>query len=1003
MQLKGLIKFFTILLIVVCLFQLSYSVFLNKYEAKLEAKVKKQMAGFKKPAEMYPNNALAQAQYADSLKNIEEAFLARAKDSSKNKVITYGVEGKVTYQDAQRKQLNLGLDLQGGIAVTLEVGVDEMIKKRSLNPNDEGLNKAIALAAQKKAKTGKSLISVFGESFKETNPNVKLASLFMNPNRNKLTLNDSDAEVLKWLDGETSSALISTKEILEKRVNKFGVASTAISLDKEQGIINVELPGAKDPAIVRKTLQATAKLQFFETYTESDKLQDFFTKVDAAVIAYNRGDATVDTSNKETPFRSLFLPPSDRATLGDVNVSDTAILNRYLNYPNVKALIPTDLKFMYGYSAANKDPKNIVKVAMFPIKRFIPGSDDARLEGDKVIEADNDFGQTGKPEVRLKMNDAGADIWADMTKKVAENKGNIAIALDDFVYSAPTCSQEIKGGNTVISGNFSVADATDLSSALRTGKLDAPARITQESVVGPSLGQDAVKGGILSFAIAFGVIFLLMLVYYSSAGWVANIALVFNLIFTVGVLGAFGGVLTAAGIAGLVLTIGMAVDTNVIIFERIKEELIKGKNHKDAVDAGYKNSMAPVLDAHVTSFLTALILFLFGSGAVLGFATTQMLGIVLSLFCGILLSRLITDIWMNKNRHFEYFTGISKKIFKHATFKFIEWRKYAYMISAVVLALGIASFFYGFDQGVEYKGGRSFTIDFKPKTEINDNAKNITLDNIRADLKVAFGDNVVVKTVDKASQLDITTSYLVNEADPLKQNDSIVEAKLFVGLKKYLPANITYQNFNDVYKKGSKKVEASISENLKSGAWKSTLIAIFIITLYIFIRFRDWRYSVGTIIALLHDILVTLAVFSFCRKIMPFPLEIDQHFIAAVLTVAGFSMNDTVIVFDRVREYARKKVGASKTEIINTAINDTLSRTIMTSLTVFITLLILFIFGGEVTRGFSFAMLVGVITGTYSSIFVAAPILIDFAKHKPLGKSSAESDDLHVEDPTVMK
>jgi SecD/SecF fusion protein len=481
----------------------------------------------------------------------------------------------------------------------------------------------------------------------------------------------------------------------------------------------------------------------------------------------------------------------------------------------------------------------------------------------------------------------------------------------------------------------------------------------------------------MSFGIAFLVIFALMLLYFNTGGWVANIALILNLLFTIGILSALGFTLTAPGIAGLVLTIGMAVDTNVIIFERIKEELTKGKSYQMAVSDGYKRSMSPVLDAHVTTLLTACILAYFGLGPVLGFATTQIIGILLSLFCGILVSRLITDIYTSKNRHFEYFTKVSKSIFKHANFKFIEFRKYAYLLSVVVLIMGIASFFNGFDEGVEFAGGRSYTVKFN---------KAVNTEEVRAALKPVFGDEApIIKTIDTKNQVNITTSYLIKKQG--KEVDKLVETKLYEGLVKFLPQGTSFKDFEEKYKQSSQTVLPSISEELKSGATNATIFAIIAICLYIFIRFRDWRYSLGTIFSLLHDVLVTLIVFSFLRRVVPFALEIDQHFIAAVLTVIGFSMNDTVIVYDRIREDSNLMKGSDNASIINRAINETLSRTIMTSLTVFLVILILFFFGGEVTKGFAFAMLIGVITGTYSSIFVAAPVLVDFAKNRPLGRA----------------
>jgi SecD/SecF fusion protein len=628
------------------------------------------------------------------------------------------------------------------------------------------------------------------------------------------------------------------------------------------------------------------------------------------------------------------------------------------------------MRIAFGVPEKNE---NGVKSDILPVYalKTIEGSDKARLEGDGVQQASQDYDDRGRPAIKMLMTKQGERIWADMT---TENVGKpIAIVLDNIVYSAPNVINPITSGTSEISGSFTVQEAQDLANILQSGKLPAPARIVQEQVVGPTLGAAAVRGGAMSFIISFLVIFALMLVYYNTSGWVANIALILNLLFTVGILSALGATLTAPGIAGLVLTIGMAVDTNVIIFERIKDELRKGKSYQLAVTDGYSRSLPPVLDSHITTLITAVILFYFGLGPILGFATTQILGILLSLFCGILVSRLITDFWTNKKRHFEYFSKLSDNIFKNANFKFIEYRKVAYIISLVVLALGIGAVFNGFDQGVEYKGGRSYTIRFDQPMKSED---------VAGTLQKVFGEFPIIKTVGDNKTLNITTAYLIDNQS--KTADSVVVTTMFNALKSSLPANATYFDFKRNHIQSSQTVLPSISDDLKKGAVKATIFAMIAIFLYIFLRFRDWRYSMGTIFALLHDVLVTLAVFSFLKHIVPFPLEIDQHFIAAILTVIGFSMNDTVIVFDRIRENVHLMKGADKGTIINRSINETLSRTIMTSLTVFLTLLILFIFGGEVTRGFAFAMLIGVITGTYSTIFVAAPVLIDLAKDKPL-------------------
>jgi SecD/SecF fusion protein len=706
------------------------------------------------------------------------------------------------------------------------------------------------------------------------------------------------------------------------------------------------------------------------------------------------------------PATILHADESGRQTFGPVlgyaAIKDTTKVNEYLNLPAVRASFPGNARFLWGKQERDAEGKQLNFLPLYAIQT-IPGKEGALIEGEVIENADQGFDPiTNDVLVNMSMNTSGARTWASMTERSARDGRPIAIVLDDVVYSAPIASEKIEGGNSRItmgSGNrgnrqLVVEEAQDLANILKSGKLEAPARIVQEQVVGPTLGEEAVNGGILSFSIAFGVIFLLMLIYYNTGGIVANIALILNLLFTVGVLSALNATLTAPGIAGLVLTIGMAVDTNVIIFERIKEELIRGHSHETAVKMGYSRSLAPVLDGHITTLLTAIILFIYGLGPVLGFATTQILGLLLSLFCGILVSRLITDVYTNKKRHFNYFTKISTRIFKHANYQFVKYRKVAYVISVVVLVLGIASFFNGFKQGVEFSGGRSFVVKFdKPQKP----------EDIRNALQKVFTESPVVKTYGlNNDQFDITTDYLINQEG--QATDSVVRNTLYAGLKPLLPANVSSQEFASNYIQQTKRVDPTISDDLKSGAKWATFWSVLIISLYIFIRFRDWRYSVGTIVALMHDVMVTLIVFSFFKDIVPFPLEIDQHFIAAILTVIGFSMNDTVVVYDRIREDTGLMKGVDKATIINKALNETLSRTIMTSLTVFITILILFLVGSEVTKGFAFAMLIGVVTGVYSSIFVAAPILIDLVKDKPLGDATtADRKDALKKKPALAK
>jgi SecD/SecF fusion protein len=974
MKLKGLVWFFTIALTLISLWELSYTWVVRSYEGKIREKATSLV---KKTA---PANISIEDRNA-----LIEAKTQHILDSTKDEKI-FPIVG-TTYQKCKENELSLGLDLQGGVSVTMDVSLQDLLKSLSNNPNDPALKKALATANAQRATSDDNFINLFTKAYIQENGAEKLSSLFSGP-KTELKFGDKDAAVISKLQTIGKGAIKQTYQILTKRIDKFGVAQPTINLDENKGIINVELAGIKNPERIKDYLQSSANLQFWEVYN-IDELGTGLQAADKNLQNYLNGinvaDSIKDTSKDKLNAQPLIrlmnpiMPQQDKngnrfyaAAIGQVLSQDTSLFNSYINNPIVKSALPANVKFLYG-----PEEKVDKGARLFPLYaiRTIPGSDKAPLEGDGIQNASQAYDQTGKPSISMQMNPIGSKTWARLTEKNVNKP--IAISLDDVVYSAPNVNGPITGGNSEISGNFTVEQAQDLSDVLKTGKLDAPAKIVAYQEVGPTLGEESVAGGIKSFFIAFAVIFILMLVYYNTGGWVANIALILNLLFTIGVLIAFKATLTAAGIAGLVLTIGLAVDTNVIIFERIKDELTKGKSYAQAVNDGYSRSLPPVLDAHITQLLTALILFYFGLGPVLGFATTQIIGILLSLFCGILVSRLITEVWTNKNRHFNYFTNFSRKIFKHANYKFVEFRKYAYMLSAVILILGVASFFVGFHQGVEFKGGRSYTVEFK--RAITDHEITEIRDGYQA--ANSLNDNVVIKTIGDSRHLNITTSYLIDQGDA----DSAVQVKLFEGLKKVLPADLTYPAFAKNSIVSRQTVLPSISDDLKRGAVKATLFALLAIFLYIFIRFKDWRYSMGTIVTLLHDVLVTLIVFAFFKNIVPFPLEIDQHFIAAILTVIGFSMNDTVIVFDRVREYSRDMKGASKTTIINSAINHTLSRTIMTSVTVFLVLLILFIFGGEVTRGFAFAMLIGVVTGSYSSIFVGAPVLLEFAKDKPLG------------------
>ena len=980
MKLRGLVWFFTIALIVVSLWQLSYTLVVRNYEGKVKTQAERTVK----------NTAPANAT-PEEKEILLNNTIQRILDSTRDKKI-FPILG-TTYQKSKENELNLGLDLQGGMSVTMDVNLTGMLKSLSNDSKSKAMEAALNTATTQKANSEENFISLFTRAYASANGSGKLAALFSGSGK-EVKPTDTDDQVTAKLLTIGKGAINQTYKILAKRIDKFGVAQPTINLDENKGIINVELAGVKDPERVENLLTTSANLQFWELYdiTELDNilvtadknLQNYLNGVSATDTSIVKEDSTRDALNKN-PFLRVLNPMGPQkdangkeflaSAIGNVLIQDRTRFEEYIKLDVIKNALPQNLKFLFGAKETVGTAQTVLPVYAIKMQS---GTEKAPLEGDAIQTAQQSYDQSGKPSINMQMNPTGSKIWARMTEKA---KGKpIAIALDDVVYSAPNVNDPITGGNSEISGNFTVEQAQDLSKVLTSGKLDAPAKIVAKQVVGPTLGQEALKGGALSFIIAFAIIFILMLVYYNNAGWIANIALIFNLLFTIGVLIILGFTLTAAGIAGMVLTIGIAVDTNVIIFERIKDELTKGKNYQQAVNDGYRKSLPPVLDAHITSLLTACILFYFGLGPVLGFATTQIIGILFSLFCGILVSRLITEVWTSKQRHFEYFTSLSRSFFKKANYNFIGMRKYAYMLSLILLILGIATYFVGFHQGVEFKGGRSYTVKFD---------KSITASQI-SDIRDAYqsdlNDNVIIKTVGDNKHLNITTAYLIDQADA----DDAVQNKLYVGLQKYLPAGLTYADFEQNSIQAKQTVLPSISDDLKRGAVKATFIAMFAIFMYIFLRFRDWRYSLGTIFTLLHDVVVTLIVFSFFKNIVPFPLEIDQHFIAAILTVIGFSMNDTVIVFDRIRENSRDMKGVGKETIINRAINDTLSRTIMTSLTVFLTVLVLFIFGGEVTKGFAFAMMIGVITGTYSSIFVGAPVLVDFAKDRPLGAAKSE-------------
>lgn len=1037
MQLKGLVKFFTAALILFSLWRLSFTFIGNSVEKKVMAEVERQIAAASPNASGSEKDALLEATYQ------------KVTDSLKGETVFNLLGMKYTYQEVKDKELQLGLDLQGGMNVTLEVGLDGLIQSMSNNPKDPALNSALVEAEKTRFGSNEDFVTLFGRAYNKLNPNSNLATLFTKPAQKNITLNSSNDAVLSVIREEAKEAVGRTHQVLSTRIDKFGVASPTINMDANKGIITVELAGVKNPESVRKYLQATAKLQFWEVATINEIGQNLVNANNAAkaylkaksntsgttttantstttdtaltaaiaatdttnkVVSNDTGSTLesslsnldndagasnpIDSANKEEDLFTYMMPmitpegqPIQTSAIGLVAKKDAQKVLDLLNTDVVKRNFRSDIKFLLGedpFAKVDKENK-IERVGVYAIRTG--GREQAKLEGEHVTDARFDFDpRTNTPTISLEMDQEGASIWAKLTK---DNIGKpIAISLDDFVYSAPNVNQEITGGRSSITGSFTPKEGTEIANILKTGKLPAPAKIVQEQVVGPTLGQESIDGAFKSFGISFAVIFVLMLIYYNSAGMVANIALILNIIFTFAVFANLGGTLTMAGIAGIILGIGMAVDANVIIFERIKEELALGLTHEQSLKIGYQRSLAPVIDGHVTSLITAIILMYFGLGPIKGFATTQIISLVLSLFTGIMVSRLITEMYMSKGRHLTYFTKFSKSIFQKANFQFIKNRKIGYTISLVLMLLGVASFFNGFDYGVEFSGGRSYVVQFDKPHTVNElrNGLHDYLDN----------KHPIVKTLGSNNQISITTDYLFERSDK-EVGDKVVQA-LLTGLQKnnFVNSNVTLESFKSDYIKGVQSVSPTISKDLVNGAKWAIIYSVIAICLYIFIRFRKFQYSIGTILSLLHDALITLAVFSFCRGFVPFSLEIDQHFIAALLTVIGFSMNDTVIVYDRAREYFAKNPNGDKATILNNAINSTLTRTVMTSFTLFIVAVILFVFGGEVLRGFAFAMSIGVLVATYSSIFLAAPLLLDLDKKDSLRKEEDKDERIKI-------
>ena len=1008
MQAKGLIKFFTIALTVVCIYQLSFS-------------VKGWMV--EKQAKKYVENLNIQGENADQVNALKRKAHQKYLDSLANEKVYSLLIKNYSYDQVRDNQLNLGLDLQGGMSVILQVSVEDMIKNMAAsNADDPVIKDAIARAKEKEKQGQNDFITLFFQSLYEIEPDIQLSSLFANRTNQGLIEPDFDnASIEQIIHSEANDAIDRTYQILKSRVDQFGVASPYIAKLATSNRIIVELPGVDNPIRARKLLQATAKLEFWETFLVGQVYDDFvaadksystilklnedgtsetnpITDIPVENVSisdsnisvsppdsgisdfsnFNQSDTTNDSTSfsndangAATPLLTLLHLNDPNAGIygpvtGAVEGKDTALVNRILKMPEVAANFREDLKLLW---AARPDP-NTGFFQIYAIKTN-PVDNHAPIEGDVVTDARQSYDQLGRPDILLNMNSEGATEWERLTG--ANVKGFVAIALDDKVQSSPQVQSKISGGSTEISGNFEVKEAQDLANILKTGKLPAQAKIVQESQVGPTLGAASVRAGIISLVSGMLIVLLFMLFYYSNSGFVANLALVLNIFFIFGILASLGATLTLPGIAGIVLTIGMSVDANVIIFERIREEILRGKGLKLALIDGYKNSYSAIIDANVTTLITAGILFYFGMGPVLGFATVLIIGIFSSVFTAVLVTRLVFSSMIRKDKRVKYGNKITLNTFNNTHFPFLNYRKIAYIASSIIIILGLISFTTkGFDLGVDFKGGRAYEVNFEQSVQIKD---------VREALTVVFEQSPVVKEVSFSNTLKITTAYLINESSTV--TDSIVEHKLYEGLLPYLPEGTTFAHFDQENKLSYDKVEPTIADDIKRTSILATIFALLGIFLYVLLRFRRWQYSIGAIAALAHDVLVVLAVFSIFSGILPFSMEIDEAFIAAILTVIGYSINDTVVVFDRVREYlAEHHKEGSVMNAINLSINSTLSRTLITSLTTLFVLLVLFIFGGDVIRGFTFAILLGVIVGTYSSIFIATPLMADLSKGK---------------------
>ncbi len=1035
MQNKGLIRFFAIAFALVCLYQLSFTYFARKVERDAHNHARSERF-VQQAAELAAGNELLERFFLDSIARVEEQ---RYLDSMMNQTVyNLGIR-QYTFRETKERELNLGLDLRGGMNVTLEISVPAIVRALAGNPSDQIFQSAMDNAAEMQRTSREDFITLFGRAFEELDPNASLAFFFSTPEmRDRITVTSTNDEVLRVLRREVDQAVDRSFQILRTRIDRFGVAQPNIQRLATTGRILIELPGIKEPERVRRLLQGTAKLEFWETYEFAD-LYEYFWDANERLRDMRAGEIQVDDSldelfdeeaadpeelfeddllaemdeldptdslsiaellgddfddleefqdfARENPLFAYLTPnfvqdqtgamrPGPGPVVGYSAVQDTARVNNMLKQPQIRNIFPRNLRLYWNVKPLRGTDNTHELVAIRETTR--DGS--APLTGEVITDARQDFSPTGQVEINMAMNSEGARVWRRLT---ADNIGrSIAIVLDDYVYSFPTVQSEIAGGRSQISGQFSIQEAQDLANILRAGSLPAPARIVEEAVVGPSLGREAINAGFTSFIIAFVLVLVYMGFYYNRAGLVADMALVANIFFILGVLASLGAVLTLPGIAGIVLTLGMAVDANVIIYERILEEIRSGKGLRLAIADGYKNAYSAIVDGNITTLLTGIVLYIFGSGPVQGFATTLIIGIICSLFTAIFLSRLVFTRWLDKNVPIRFNAKITKDVLTKVDFDFIGVRKRFYTISAIVILLGLASFAVrGLSYGIDFSGGRSYVVRF-------DNDVN-TVD-MRAALLEELQEPAEVITFGPSNQVRITTSFMID--DDGDEADARAEQRIFEAIQGFFDEPITFAEFTSddddkvIGRLSSQKVGPAVARDIKVGAVVSVTIALIIIFSYIAMRFKRWQFGLGSLTTVFHDAIIVVSLYSLLYNIVPWTMEIDQAFIAAILTIIGYSVNDTVVIFDRIREQIGLFPKRELKNNINKALNATLSRTINTSGTTIAVLLIIFLFGGEVIRGFAFALMIGVAVGTYSSLFNAAPIAYDLLTMKNKNK-----------------